>query len=219
MLIDFSGPITLCLWGSAVLEFQKLLQKKNQRGVDKNKTLYLRAETFRITDIPANDYNGHVLTTMKNIHSIQQKPGQAGTVVWVETEPLSPYLLQNNYQAPIGAACIHHFLSVQNQLMPPFRATLRGSLQNVRPDGISQQGQAKCMFALVDEAGSWMQCCATGRNAKAPALQNDNEVVLYYAAGRQGTGKNDGLIWLWKDSFIVFVGRKYVQRRIQIELK
>ena len=219
MLTDYSGPIIVCLWDSAALEFQKLLHQNNQQNVDKKKKAYLRVENIRVTDIPANEYNGHVLTTMKSIHSIPQNPGQPGTTLCIDTEPLSPCLLHHNYQAPVGAACIHHFLSVQNQLSLPFRATLRGSLQDVRPDGLTLQGQAKCMFTLVDDTGSWMQCCATGRNAKARALQNHNEVILYYVAGRQGTGSGDNLIWLWKESFIVFIGKKYVQKRTQVELK
>merc|ERR1711953_23482 len=182
-------------------------------------SFYLMIQNFRVAHIPANNYNGHVLTTMKNIHSVQQNAGQQATNLHIHTNPLSPSFGQNSYQPPVGTACISHFLSLQELLVPPFRATLRGSLQDVRPSGFTMQGQPKTLFSLVDDAGSWIQCCGTGRNAKAKALQNDNEVILYYAAGKEGTGTEAGLIWLWRDSFVVFIGRKHVPKRVQIKLK
>ena len=214
MLTDSSGPITLCLWEEAVQNFQILLQNTDGRH-----SFYLMIENFRVTHVPTNNYNGHVLTAMKSLHSVQQNAGQQATKLDIHTYPVSPTFEQKSYQPPIGAACISHFLSLQEQLVPPFRATLRGSLQDIRPSGYTIQGQPKTMFSLVDEAGTWIQCCGTGRNAQAKALQNDNEVILYYAAGKEGSETGDGLIWLWRESFIVFIGKKHVPKRVQLKLK
>ena len=75
------------------------------------------------------------------------------------------------------------------------------------------------MFALVDEMGSWLQCCGIGRNGRGAVLQDGNEVVLYYASGRKGIRNSDGLVWLFKDAMVVLVGKKNFQKRMQIELK
>ena len=111
-------------------------------------------------------------------------------------------------------------LSVQSQLVSPFRATLRGTIQDVETSGVTQlHSQPKCMFALVDEMGSWLQCCGIGRNATNKILQDGNEVVLYYASGRKGTGNTAVNIWLFKDAMVVCVGKKNIQKRMKIEMK
>ena len=108
---------------------------------------------------------------------------------------------------------------MKSQLSPPFRITLRGSLQDVQLGGVTLTGQPKCIFALVDEMGSWVQCCGIGRNGRGDVFQDGNEVILYYASGRKGSGTSDSLVWLFKDSMIVLVGKKNSQKRMQIELK
>ena len=75
------------------------------------------------------------------------------------------------------------------------------------------------MFALVDEMGSWMQCCGIGRNGRGDVFQDGNEVILYYASGRKGSGTSENLVYLFKDSMIVLIGKKNTQKRMQIELK
>ena len=214
-LADRSGPVILNLWDAAADAFLRQIQNKNE---EQNK-LILRVEHLRIADIPSNDYNGNILTTMKALHSVTESPALLGTTLSLVEIPSSPFMTSHVYSAPTAHACISQYFSVKSQLVPPFRATLRGVLQDVQVGEVTQTGQAKCTFALVDEMGSWLQCCAIGRNASGKNLENGNEVVLYYASGRKGTGINDGMVWLFKESMIIKVGRKNVQKRMQIELK
>ena len=223
MLADLSGPVKLSLWGTAADVWLKLQREHFGEDAEEQngqaKKVYLLVENFRISDIPTSDYNGPVLTTMKCMNSLIETGVQAGTVLSLSVNPRSPYLQKYVYHVPTHPACIHHFLSVKRELTAPFRATLRGSLQDVQLGGVTQQGEPICTFALVDEMGSWVQCCGIGRNGRGAAFQDGNEVVLYYASARKGTATLEALLWLFKDSMIVVVGRKNVQKRMQIELK
>ncbi len=186
---------------------------------DGKKKFVLKVENFRIADVAGNAYNGNILTTMKVLHSIADGPSQEATMLSLSAEPQSPFVLSHVYRPPVHPQCIDHFLSSKSQFTPPFRATLRGCIVDSQEGDLTQAGQPKCTFALVDDMGCWLQCCAIGRNARSPALQDGNDVVLYYGAGRATVGNNGGYFWLFKDAMIVLVGTKKVQKRMQIDIK
>ena len=72
----------------------------------------------------------------------------------------------------------------------------------------SSQDLDKRTFTLVDDAGTWIRCCALGLTARARALANGNEVVLYFGTGRGGLGSSPGMVYFMKDSLAVLVGRR-----------
>ena len=91
---------------------------------------------------------------------------------------------------------------------------------DVQDEEISQAGQLKKYFDLVDDTGAWLSCCACGRNATSKALQNGNEVVLYFAHGRPVLGGSQAMVYILKDGAIVQCGKKVNQtvKRMQIVL-
>ena len=185
-----------------------------------SKKLFLLVEGLRISDVPASDYNGHILTTMRILHSVAEGPVQRATVLSVSSTPQSPYLQPHYvYRIPEHPHCIRSFLAKKAQFAPPFRASLRGVALDVEAGGTTQQGQPKTVFALVDEAGTWLRCCALGRNAESSALKNGNEIIVYFGAGRAGRGSSPGFFWLFKDASVVFLGQKVGVKRLEIELK
>ena len=96
---------------------------------------------------------------------------------------------------------------------------MRGMVTDVQAADVSQQGSEKRMFSIVDEAGSWLRCCALGRNAWTRALAEGNEVVLYFCTGRTGRGSTPGLIHLLKDALIVLLARKLPQWQTGMEIE
>ena len=85
-------------------------------------------------------------------------------------------------------------------------------------EDVTLGGQPKKTFALVDDAGTWLQCVAVGRNALSSCLRNDMEVVAYYVSGKVGQRGSGGSVWLFKDSMLVPIGSKSIQKRNQVEL-
>ena len=82
----------------------------------------------------------------------------------------------------------------------------------------TQLGQERRGFAIVDDMGFWIQVCAIGRCARSPAIENGNDVVMYFGAARPGFRSGPGTVCLFNDSMLVWVGTKIVQEHVQLEL-
>ena len=61
-------------------------------------------------------------------------------------------------------------------------------------------------FDVADETGTWIRCCALGRNAECSALQEGMQVVLYFGTGRPPYGTGGGCVYLFRDALIVPLG-------------
>ena len=85
---------------------------------------------------------------------------------------------------------------------------------------MSQQGNLKKQFHLVDEMGYWILCCALGRNVQSRALVEGHEVVCYGVTGRGSLGSNPAMIYMMKDSVLIKTGKVFgaVEQRQEIEL-
>ena len=70
-----------------------------------------------------------------------------------------------------------------------------------------QGGNAKRVFDLVDNSGVYFTCCAMEHNAESAAIQNFQEVVLYFGTGRKPIGTSKGMLYLLKDAMIISVGQ------------
>ena len=111
------------------------------------------------------------------------------------------------YAIPPSDCCVTVFRSLRNKLTPPFRLTLKGKVVDLQPVEYSQVGNPKRVFDLVDNAGMYITCCAMRHNAESAALQNFQEVVVYYGTGRAPIGNARGMLYLLKDAMIIPVGQ------------
>ena len=109
-------------------------------------------------------------------------------------------------------------MSIRSKLKAPFRITLRGFVDDVSEMQFTQQEASKRTFNLVDDAGMWIRCCALGLSARSRALENGNEVVLYYGTGRSGLGSSPGMVYFMKDSLVVPVGRPAAAPMKRVEI-
>ena len=101
--------------------------------------------------------------------------------------------------------CINEFSGLVGRCTAPFRVTLRGIITEVFAiQGTVKEDESR-LFTLVDNAGSWIKCCAIGIPERSLAWKNGNEVVLYFCWGRDDVGAIPDMIYLRKDTFVVLV--------------
>ena len=85
---------------------------------------------------------------------------------------------------------------------------------------MTQRGQAKLIFDLVDGEGSAITVHGVGRNANRWIVKAQMEVVIFHGSVRAGIGSSEGAIWIFKDAMIVPIGMKHqpvtIVRRINI---
>ena len=112
-----------------------------------------------------------------------------------------------SFAIPSSDCCVSVFRSLRNKLTPPFRLSVKGKVTDLQALGMTEGGNAKRVFDIVDNSGVYFTCCALKHNAESGALQNFADVVLYYGTGRGPIGTSKGMLYLYKDAFIVPVGR------------
>ena len=201
LLADNTGPVMLTLWGKIVNEFySKVVHTRNP-------IVFL--EGLRVSELPANSpWHGTSLTTIRMLHSTHSLTHRPGTTLTIVETPRSSFLLKTAYTAPLPPACINEFSQMVGRCKAPFRVTLRGVITDLSEMQTTVSEADKRSFTLVDDAGSWIKCCAIGMPARSLALLDGNEVVLYFCTGRAGIGTSPGMVYLMKDSLVVQLGAR-----------
>ena len=64
------------------------------------------------------------------------------------------------------------------------------------------------MFNLVDEEGSYLQCCAMYQHCDHQQLVNGQDIIIYFATGRGPLGSVPGMLYMYNDAFILPNGTK-----------
>ena len=82
----------------------------------------------------------------------------------------------------------------------------------------SKSGTDLRRFKLVVAKGSFFRCSAMGYNATSPTLQENYEVVVFFALGRGPIGTLAGNLLLLKDADIVPLGLTHLRGRPQHEI-
>ena len=120
--------------------------------------------------------------------------------------PTADNLLKMPFAVPPPDCCVTDFRALRNKLTPPFRLTVKGKIVDLQGRELSQSGNPKRVFDLVDGSGLYFTCCAMKHNADSRALENYQDVVLYFGSGRGQIGSSKGMLYLMKDAFIVSIG-------------
>ena len=204
-LADITGPVKCTLWDDAVHAFLQLVA--GQRPVPGQKC-YVRLENIRIVEVMKSEWNGTILTKTKVINSIAGLANREATIVSLPSVASSPFLTTASFAVPSPSCCISQFLLARSKLQVPFKATFAGMVTNVQNLEASTTGQPKRCFDLVDEVGSWIKCCAIGRNATSLAITEAMYVVVYFAHGRPSLGSSESMVLILKDGVVAPVGEK-----------
>ena len=163
-------------------------------------------ERVRVVTLSDSYYNGKVLTPIRVLHTVQAIGVEAGTQITFPTEPTSPFTTEVVYKAPTTPKVIVNFHREKGLQTPPFRATMRGTIQNVRGPESTTKGEMKMGFDLIDAEGWAIPVVALGRNADNPNIIAGTEVIVYHGSGRGPLGSIPGCVYLFKDALIVPLG-------------
>ena len=87
----------------------------------------------------------------------------------------------------------------------PFRVSLRGTVEKMTCVSTSQSGNAMQEFLLQDTQMQCVRCMAFDRHVGCDALQEGNDVVLYFACAQSGLQNKAGFLWLFNESHIMLV--------------
>ena len=178
-------------------------------------------EGLRVGVIQKNDWHGEVLTNMKVLHSIPKTSGREGTKLTVVAVPSSPFNLLLVFEVPTAPIVITHFQQMGSKMVAPFRGSFAGVVCDLGPTDITQQGQPKKSFNLVDSFGAWFPCVGIGRHAENPQMQHGQKVIFYFGTARPSTGANGAAVFAFKDAMIVPLGvqNHIIAKRVQINLE
>ena len=162
----------------------------------------------RIQGLARNDWHGESLTRIRTLMSIDGVGPEGGTTVKVLPEATTASLTKVSTLAiPSSDCCVSAFRNLRNKLSPPFRLSVKGKVTDAQPLEMSQGGNPKRVFDLVDHSGVYFTCCAMEHNAESAAIHNFQEVVLYFGTGRKPIGTSKGMLYLLKDAVIISVGQ------------
>jgi len=177
----------------------------------------------RIVSMAKNDWNGKSLSRINLLWTMKAINNDSGTSIRFVKQASVASLTTASFMVPPAACCVKKFALLGNehqQLEAPFRGTFNGVITNVAPMGVTQTGNAKRHFTLVDAFGTYILCVAHAQNAASKAIKEHQEVVIYFGLGRKGIGRSPGMLYLMKDAIIFPVGApRIVVQAMQRELE
>ena len=104
---------------------------------------------------------------------------------------------------------------------PPFKISIAGVVQNTSRVKQSQTGKPMRWFALHDATGRYVTCTAFGRHAGNTAIEDGNDIIVYFASGVAGRANKPGALWLYDEAHVVALKAQRIQPRttVHMELK
>lgn len=207
MLLDKTGAIKATVWGTLATELCNIwrsIAEARMRGEALGQIVEF--SKVRVVKLAKNAWNGEVLTRIYELSSIEAVGVETGTSIAMLSSPTAPNLISMSFSVPPAQRCVSSFQSIRSKLRGNFRVTLKGVICDLEDLNYSQAGNEKRMLDLVDHQGALISCCAMKHNVGSRALQNFQEVVLYFASGRGPKGSSPGLVYVMKDAVILPIG-------------
>ena len=170
-----------------------------------------------------DEYNGNISTRINVLHTLPQMKNQPSTALRYvdESEALTDNMTAI-YKIPPALAVIDNYTAARSDMVVPFRASVRGFVIDLGEDfAVSQNGNAMRSFSLMDRRGAHISCNAVDRHANSSILQNNIEVIVYFATGRPGIGSLPSCLYLYNDAVVVVCSddEPPVSKRTAIELE
>ena len=185
-------------FGANVAEFRARLPE--------NTTLVVSFDIMEVVALPNNKWNGKCLTQMRTLHSLPTLKERVGTKVVLGKQPRSPSLLPQHFICPSSELCIADFSHMIQECTAPFRATFKGVIMDLEELDYSKIGNELRRFKLVDAKGNFFRCVAMDYNASSSTLEENYEVVVFFALGRGPLGTVSGNLLLMKEAAILPLG-------------
>jgi hypothetical protein len=216
LCFDRTGPVMIAVWNECVSALVEGLSKK------KYGLCMVSFDILRVGDLKSTDWNGTVLSTMKQLNTIQAAGIRKGTKISFPQRVSSPYVIEGIlFRAPDEPACYSDFQTFHEGFQAPFRLTACGVIAHADDLTITQAGNYQRAFHLIDESGLWIKCVAMHENANHKCIQENMRIVVYFGTGRGPIGSAEGAIYIMKDAMIIPIGRNAtsISKRIQLEIQ
>jgi hypothetical protein len=190
---------------------------------EKNGVCLVSFDVLRIGNLKASNWNGTLLSTMKQLNTVEAAGVRKGTKIGFPARATSPFLKEDIiYRVPTEPACYTSFHSFHSGFEAPFRLTACGVIAHADENTtVSQGGNLQRAFHLIDDCGLWIKCVAMYENANHNSIQAGMRIVVYYGTGRGPIGSADGAIYIMKDGMIIPSGRnaETITKRLQLEIQ
>ena len=205
LVADHTGPLYVDLWGSVG---NKFLQDVATAAEQSEEPLPLEISYFFIR----KDTQGKWLTPIVRAKSstrtrIERRDRATQTSVEKDTTRMSSFLYVRDF------SCLTK--------PPPFKISIAGVVQNTSRVKQSQTGKPMRWFTLHDATGRYVTCTAFGRHAGNTAIEDGNDIIVYFASGVAGRTNKPGALWLYDEAHVVALKAKRIQPRttVHMELK
>ena len=125
---------------------------------------------MRVQAAAKTKWNGESLTRIRTLTSIESVGGESGAIVRALSVPTKDNLTKLAFAAPPSELCVSIFRTLRNKMTPPFRLSVKGRVVDLQSPEMSQAGNAKRIFDIVDNAGTYITCCAMKHNVESSAF-------------------------------------------------
>lgn len=224
LILDKTGAVNVVVFGELANDLSRkaneMLEKAN-RGQTVSRIVEI--DKARIVSMAKNDWNGKSLSRINVLWTVKAINNDSGTSIRFVKQASAVGLTTASFAVPPAACCVKKFATLANehqQLEAPFRGTFNGVIMDVAPMDVTQTGNQKRHFSLVDAFGTYILCVAHAQNAASKAIKEHQEVVIYFGLGRAKIGRSPGMLYLMKDAIIFPVGApRIVVTAMQRELE
>ena len=188
IVADRTGPLQVDLWqtiGEQFLEdFSTAVEQSDQPLLVDISNFWIRGESRVQCLTPMVRAVSSTRTTIQQIEQSTQSS------IKDESTAMSSSLYVRTF------ACLAR--------SPPFKVSIAGIVQKAEGVVRSQKNTLIQRFRLHDATGRHVTCIAFGRHAGSAAIENGNDVIVYFASGvANRSAKNPGALWLYDDAHVV----------------
>ena len=198
--MDRASPLSGTLYSPVAEMFLNAIQRTPNARV-------LKLNKVRILGFTKNSWNGECLTRCRRFETLEQGSTISPTVLSLGTVGVTAALTSLNFVMPSNDVCFSSFGMHSEKFRAPFRATVRGTIVDLDNTVPTRSGNEKRLFNLVDGQGNYLACAAQNKLCHNRSLIANNEVILFFGTGRGPIGSDEGMLYLYKDSWIIPIRR------------
>ena len=205
---DYTGLVPMRLMDDIALKMQQFIVPTSAE----KKPVFFRIDFFQVSPLSANAWNGEILTPIKTIRSLpttgRRNSNSIQTVLSVVDKVTSPHLQSPPFTVLPSPFVAHRFRSLFSSRTQSgnCRVSLVGVVCELSGQNVSQAGNAKKRFKLVDVDGSWVRCSASGQHASSSTLKERMKIFLFGGCGRPAIGTDESCIRILNDGFLLPLG-------------
>ena len=203
VVADHTGPLHVDLWGSVG---EKFLQNVAAAAEQSDEPLPLEISYFFVRRDSRVKWLTPIVRARTSARTtIEQIDRPTQSSVEEDTTTMSSSLYVRDF------SCLTQ--------PPPFKISVAGVVQNAGRVTHSQTGKPMRWFALHDATGRYVTCTAFGRPAGNTAIEDGNDIIVYFASGVAGRANKPGALWLYDEAHVVALKAQRIHPRTRVHME